>query len=683
MNQSDDRFDHRIDDELRTIAMSEFEKHERNVSGAETEAALAAVRARISDGSVMSLSPARERSGRRSMSVLLGAAAAVTALIVGGLVVMLGRDDDATIVTNTVPAPSIEQRPEPTVLASPTTVNAVPATTDATATAGIPVTTATTGAAPTDTTIAPRVVQTIGVDAADPPPLVEPDPFASISNAGFPQDGPPTVGIGDDVVVVNDADRSTITVVPYGAGVDSSQTRQVTLDEKRSGLTVGPGQVLYGIGDPVLEDGVAMPTAFRFVATPLAGDLAGETVAEEEIGVNEYLELPPYPFGHGPEGIIDRVRNVNATLIGYVDEQGAPIEWPAAAPPLLEHDVRSGVVSVAGSELAWDLDITEAPTSTDTFSGPSAPAPTTGGRVIYTERIGADTTPDADFGPNAMPVVAILEPDGSGRWVRLPDDWSVVASDVWGTVLARTDADSVDLAFLDDARPEQPSATGDPDPVEPSTTTNPGAATNAELAVPYACAAEFNCTQLANTEHGRIVAYDPVADALRLYDGSGQLQQGEVALTEPIADRAPTLEHIGPDDVVYLTVDTQGVSDPVRDLVAIPMAGPRAGTVIRSWTGLDGSDSDLVARKDGLRPVGCCGPLVPGRPPTRRCTSSSTAMVSRPRRPPRRSASISAMSATTSPASARTASRRSSTCRPSPLRHAACRQPSQQTTVVR
>ncbi len=85
------------------------------------------------------------------------------------------------------------------------------------------------------------------------------------------------------------------------------------------------------------------------------------------------------------------------------------------------------------------------------FVGASPPAPTTGGRVIYFERIGADLTPDQDFGPNALPVIAILNPDGTGSWVRLPDDWDVVASDVWGTVLMRRTDTELEFAFLDDA----------------------------------------------------------------------------------------------------------------------------------------------------------------------------------------------------------------------------------------
>ena len=79
------------------------------------------------------------------------------------------------------------------------------------------------------------------------------------------------------------------------------------------------------------------------------------------------------------------------------------------------------------------------------------PIPVT--RVVYSVNIGDGLPPSRDFGPSAMPVVAMLEPDGSGRWIRLPDDWSVVSSDVWGTVLARTTDTALELALLDDLVP--------------------------------------------------------------------------------------------------------------------------------------------------------------------------------------------------------------------------------------
>ncbi len=132
------------------------------------------------------------------------------------------------------------------------------------------------------------------------------------------------------------------------------------------------------------------------------------------------------------------------------------------------------------------------------------------------------------------------------------------------------------------------------------------------LAIANHCADEFVCTQLANTEDGRLVAYDPADETLRVYDPSGQALQLEVPLAEPLTEAYPWLVHIGPDDVAYVLTDTPGIDDPSNDLLAIPLLGARAGTVIERSTGLDGSgDSRLVPATTGLVVVGCCGPAEP------------------------------------------------------------------------
>lgn len=132
------------------------------------------------------------------------------------------------------------------------------------------------------------------------------------------------------------------------------------------------------------------------------------------------------------------------------------------------------------------------------------------------------------------------------------------------------------------------------------------------LAIANHCAGEFNCTQLAHTEDGRIVAYDPTEETLRIYDRWGQTLQFEVPLAEPMADSYPLLLHVGPDDVAYMVVDTPGVDDPSNDLLAIPLLGDEAGEVLVRSTGLDGSgDSRLVPTATGLAVVDCCGMAVP------------------------------------------------------------------------
>ena len=50
-----------------------------------------------------------------------------------------------------------------------------------------------------------------------------------------------------------------------------------------------------------------------------------------------------------------------------------------------------------------------------------------------------------------MPVIAVLNPDGTGSWHTVPTGWQVVSSDVGGTVFARRVGDTVELARLDEA----------------------------------------------------------------------------------------------------------------------------------------------------------------------------------------------------------------------------------------
>lgn len=140
------------------------------------------------------------------------------------------------------------------------------------------------------------------------------------------------------------------------------------------------------------------------------------------------------------------------------------------------------------------------------------------------------------------------------------------------------------------------------------TTTAPTTLALVQPIVPYRCASQYTCTQLTNTDDGRIVAYEPTAEALVVYDGLGSTELQRVFLTDQFADAFPSLVSVGPDDVVYVTINTPGIIDPSRDLLAIPLSGPAAGTIVMRWTGLDGSgDSTLVPQPDSLVVVACCG----------------------------------------------------------------------------
>lgn len=530
--------------------------------------------------------------------VWLGAAAAVVVLLAGGLVITFSGSDGDTMTP-------VDEAPQPEVVSAPP----VPET----AVESELTTVTDTAPGPTEPP-APVIRQTIVVDASNPPPLVEPVVLASVPLEPDPSGSGVSVAIGPDNIVVKQPTSDFVSLI----GPPDVTVRQVPVPVELNSIVSGPGPVVYGLGGPVFDaDDQTVPRGLRFLAIPFLGDRAGDIVAETEVALNDYLELPDSFFGHGPNGVIDRGRQVGRTVIDYVDETGAPLD-PSDEFPLPAFEDTDGdgiresrdVIELVGSERSWQLDIRRDPAHAGTYVGPSPPAPTTGGRVVYFERIGADLTPEQDFGPNAMPVVAILNPDGSGTWVRLPDDWGVVASDVWGTVLMRRTGTELEFALLDDALDAAGQA-----PTPPPPTAVPTAPVDDAdaLAIDRNCASEFDCTQLANTEDGRIVAYDPADETLRVYDATGRELNAEVSIASSVTplDQA-WLVDVGPDDVAYLAASTEASVESQLDLLAIPLVGDRAGEVVVVWTGVDGTgDSTLVPRRAGLTVVPCCGDRLP------------------------------------------------------------------------
>ena len=122
-----------------------------------------------------------------------------------------------------------------------------------------------------------------------------------------------------------------------------------------------------------------------------------------------------------------------------------------------------------------------------------------------------------------------------------------------------------------------------------------------------ACVGEFECTRLVVDASGAVVSVDPSTGTLARHPG--------IAATLPADYVDPWLVATGPDDVVYLNVQSPGFDDPVGDLVAVSLADGDAGREIRRWPeALDRSgDTDLVAVPEGLVAVGCCG-FEPVRP---------------------------------------------------------------------
>ena len=120
-------------------------------------------------------------------------------------------------------------------------------------------------------------------------------------------------------------------------------------------------------------------------------------------------------------------------------------------PARIALDPATNVVT-SSSGATWPLHIERHPDWLgDSYVGESPPAPTgDGGAVLWTSL--GPPTDATDYPPPSMRVIARLHPDGTATWLRLPDGWSVLSSDIGGTLLARTDATGVtELATLDQA----------------------------------------------------------------------------------------------------------------------------------------------------------------------------------------------------------------------------------------
>ncbi|NNE11671.1 MAG: hypothetical protein HKN41_05430, partial [Ilumatobacter sp.] len=77
----------------------------------------------------------------------------------------------------------------------------------------------------------------------------------------------------------------------------------------------------------------------------------------------------------------------------------------------------------------------------------------------------------------------------------------------------------------------------------------------------------------------------------------------------------PSIYELGPDDVVYLHVDSSiddGGDELAADIIAVSLAEGDAGREIERWVGASDwiGDSELVPTRDGLVVVGCCDHVV-------------------------------------------------------------------------
>ncbi len=541
-----------IDDIGRSAALDALDDARRSI---DIELGLADVLTASAIGDVVPLRSPRQ--GRRWV-IVASAAAVVATLVVVGIVV--SRDRTTPVVDLPTVAPSTTESPSPTTTGTTT---------------------------PTTTTVG-ATASGLSVSYLDPPPVFEPVPFAAVDLSGCP----PTGCFGWDVAVMDGAVVVTDDGVQQAFVVDpiTGAVRTQPIDADLFSTVAGPGNVLYGlVQGPGIQD-------FAMEAVALDGPRAGEVVAAAPVGIVAYVELPAFPFGHGPSGVVDRVRNPGAEMIGYVDENGVSITLDEATPFYR----REGDTVTETGGATWPLEIVRHPDAADTVNGEPAVAPTIDGAAVVQTWIGpADG--EGDFPPPSMPVVGWLTPDGNAVWRQLADGWQLGASDIWGTVLARLTGNRLELAWL--TAPDGST----PTPPTPTTTTTTGDGFDlAPLDLLGDCE-PTQCQSVGSTADGIIVSYDRIARSITLH--TAQPTVVDVSGVDGLDPILTYLTQVGPGDVAYLVTQQTDTGDPVGDLVAVALSGPKAGQqVARAVGAVDLSgDSDLVPTNDGLVSVGCCG----------------------------------------------------------------------------
>lgn len=417
----------KVDDLLRAAAEV---TRAQAADAVDLDAELAAVLRRTGEDGVVDGSVATDRR----LGVTLTAAAAAIIALVAAVAIVSQRDDTIRTAAPDVSRPTVV--PVTTLRAPSPITTSVP---DGTETA--PITTA------VPTTSEPPASSVARVSYLDPPPDLALRPLGVVTVPDS-RSGAYSVAIGDLGVAVGtwlygDTDGSDgIDVV----GFDGSVRHVDVAAGLGAIIAYGPGDVAYTThGDPLAD--------FSVVAVALSGVRAATVVAAEPADVNRYMEYPPASFGHGDDGIIMR-RDAGAPAIDYVDIGGQPttLDDPAptffqASDELQSNDLGGRVDSSVG--ITWDLAAEAAPDRAGSYVGASPPAPTTEGAGVYWTHIGPNLDPNAEFGMPSMWVIARLDPDGTARWWSIPDGWEVVASDLWGTVLAHHDGDQLQLALAE------------------------------------------------------------------------------------------------------------------------------------------------------------------------------------------------------------------------------------------
>jgi hypothetical protein len=374
-----------------------------------------------------------DAGGSRGARFVIGAAAALVLMLVGVLVV-ISRDTHEVDPTGTIDTrPDVTLAPATTVeIATPPPESSLPEDGAASST--------TVGSSVAAFVLPPQPV-VVPVSYLDPPETFQPDPFASIDIDTSITDGA-GFAVGDGIIVVTGREP-VVTVFDVETGSSTSRTLAVAV----SNPVLGPGNVLYGLSfTPSADPQQAMPDA-ALVAQALDADPV-TVIDSVPLSTLAYTEIPAGTFVAGTDGIYD-VERAPGKVMDYVNDVDSMASMPAVGRP---SEPRPNVRAIDGSA-EWVIELAADPNAASPFLGPTPPAPGPNGTTRLARFIGPRLETDAvDFGTPTKPVIADLAP-GAGKWWSLPDDWRVVASSTYGTLLARGDGTRIDLGWFDPPAP--------------------------------------------------------------------------------------------------------------------------------------------------------------------------------------------------------------------------------------
>jgi hypothetical protein len=264
-------------------------------------------------------------------------------------------------------------------------------------------------------------------------------PILQTSDVPCPDDSIPSLAVAPGARVVaaraNQAEFEIIT--PEG----SSSVPLV--GEVPFNIVVGPRDVVYGI---INVGTAAVPPSGLIVAIPLGGPNAGTVVKSQPVDLNVFVEAPPGMLAISERGVVDR-RN-DQLLITLVDQVGADLP-PGEAPQLQRFaiDEEQKVTSLSGST-SWQLTIQRDPRFVLTEFATLPPIQIDRDRVIYSTFLGPPSSPSNTYLDPTLGVMVLLQPDGNGEWVSLPDGWRVLAAGPNGAVIGPLIGCPLTFAFV-------------------------------------------------------------------------------------------------------------------------------------------------------------------------------------------------------------------------------------------